>query len=436
LIGNIILTNGQCLLVLLGCVFIILARRVEWALGFYLGLISFGRTVLLGPGALFWVLAATIVIGTTGEYLRRPRRLRLVGFRDRWIVGWMVLWWFWAFVLICLFEPLYARTLTRKLFMYIIFPVPCILLFAGQLPRVKGFVWCFILMTIANGVLIFVISGVAAEPRLFLSLMERGYGADIWIHNYHRIAVAFGISVLFLYALFLNTRLIFTRLCIIMIMVFIVGTLYFINSHQMLIACLISSTVFFLWSLFKLPKRKFFSLFLICIAVLAAVLLCGLDLKMLVRNDPIYSSEGLSNALNVRFSLWALGLQEFVASPIWGDGFQVNAHNLFIGTLASQGVIGLIFLTGFLLFIALQSFRMWKRKITGERAIWFVTFQCVILYGLIHSQVSGGPLDVWHLYWASAFLWTFVSSREAVTGETAYSLHRQQNYSHAPHNCR
>ena len=140
-----------------------------------------------------------------------------------------------------------------------------------------------------------------------------------------------------------------------MIMVFIVGTLYFINSHQMLIAFLISSTVFFLWSLLKLSKRKFFFLFLICTAMLAAVLLCGLDLKMLVRTDPFYSSEGVSNVFNVRSSLWALGLQEFIASPIWGNGFQVNAHNLFVGTLAAQGVIGLIFLIGFLLFIALKS---------------------------------------------------------------------------------
>lgn len=427
MIDKIVLTNVQCLLVLLGCVFIILTNRVEWALGCYLGLISFGKTVLFGPIALFWVLAATLVIGTTFEYLQRPKNLRLIEFRDKWIVPWMAIWWFFTFVLICVFNPFYARILTRNLLMYIILPIPCVLLFADKMTRVKGFAWGFILITIANGFLIFTISGVISEPIKLLSLMERGLNAQIWIHNYHRIGAAFGISVILLYALLLSSRPILIRVCIIMIIIFMIGTLYFINSHQMLIACLISSTVFFLWSLFKLPKRKLFFFFFISIVMLATVILFGLDLKMLVRNDLVYSSEGLSNFWNARSLLWAQGFQEFIASPIWGNGFQVNAHNLFLSTLAAQGLIGLIFLAGFLLFIAIQFFRMWKRKIMGEHAIWFVTFQCIIMYGLIHSQVSGGPLDVWHLYWASAFFWTLVSSREAVTKENSNSLHQNRH---------
>jgi hypothetical protein len=413
LIDKIVLTNNQCFLVLLFCAFIILAGRVEWVVGIYLGLISFARTVLFGPVALFWVLATIIVIGTSIEYLKQPKRFRLIGFRDKWVVIWMVLWWFWTLLLICLFEPLHMRVFVRMLLLYIILPLPSILLFGKELGRVNAFAWCFILTTIVNGVLIFVISGVAEEPRLFLSLMERGYGADIWINNYHRVGVAFGVSVIFLYAIFLNSRLLITRMIIIGIGFFLLLTLYFINSRQMMVACLISSTVFFLWSLFHLDKRKIFLIFLICIVMLAAVLVYDQELGMVIRKDPVYSSEGLLNTWNIRSELWGLGFQSFLESPVWGDGFQTNPHNLFISTLASEGIVGMIYLTGFLMFIGLQSYRLWKLRITLKRAVWWsMAFQCIVLFGLIHSQISGDLLRIWHLYWMSAFLWSFVSSHK------------------------
>jgi hypothetical protein len=383
---------------------------------------SFSRTVFFGPIALFWVLAVTIVMGTFIEFLKQPKRLQLVGFHDKWIVIWIAGWWFWALVLIFLFAPWHARHLYRNLFMYIILPLPAILLFSDQMSRVKGFAWCFILTTTANGLLIFIISGVIADPALYVSLMKRGYGAQIWIHNYHRIGAPFGISFIFLYGLILNSRRIISILILIILATFLFLTLYFINSRQLLLATLISMLVFVLWSIFNIDKRKIILLLSICLVMLVGAFLHAGGLKMLIRNDPVYYAEGLLEAWNMRANLWHDGFQVFLRSPLWGEGFQRNSHNIFIGTLSSQGMVGFIYLFGFLWFITLQSWRFWQRRVNQERAVWFMAFQCIFLYGLIHSQFSGSSLSIWHFYWAAAFLWAFVSLDETSVGDRSNSF--------------
>ncbi len=107
-----------------------------------------------------------------------------------------------------------------------------------------------------------------------------------------------------------------------------------------------------------------------------------------------------------RSSLWIGGWQAFLETPIWGTGFTYPyTHNMFIGSLAEQGLVGTAFLLGYFYFLARQSQVVFNGRGDDSRAIWRMTFFGIIVFGMTHGLASGSPISVRHLYWAGAMLW-------------------------------
>jgi O-antigen ligase len=125
-----------------------------------------------------------------------------------------------------------------------------------------------------------------------------------------------------------------------------------------------------------------------------------------LRDDNTSYTSTLDAAGN-RGWLWEIGWVNFLASPIWGWGFEKNvySHNLFIGALADQGIVGFIFLLGVIVFFIRRSRGVWSGRGPANVAIWRAMFVCIGIFGLSHGLVSSDVFSEWHLYWSAAFLW-------------------------------
>jgi O-antigen ligase len=162
--------------------------------------------------------------------------------------------------------------------------------------------------------------------------------------------------------------------------------------------------------------------------VAAGLLLYQQAPSLLLRSEDATLSEVINASLAERMQLWGQGLDNFWQSPLWGVGFTSarTAHNLIISTLADQGLVGLMFFLGALVFLARQSNRIVSNPITDERTIWRMVLVCLVLFGLVRGQVSGAVYSCWELFWAGAFLWMLrspaigaVSRVRVVTPRTA-----------------
>ena len=397
--GNIILPRIICLLILGGCFFAVLKGRVELVLGAYLALISSARTIMFGPIALFWVLAATIAFATVSIYALRARSSSFYSFHDRWIFLWMGHWFFWTAVLISFLDPGIAKACFRNLLMWIILPLPAILLFAGELTRVKVFAWSFVITSVLNSALIIDIPALLQGAFRFFD-----------VYNYHRIGVGLGIATIFAFALLHQARKISARMLITGVFLFLAMALYANGSRLNMIAASASLVILFLWALTCSTEFKKYIMVLLGIGVAMAMWLYAQAPYLLVRALPDQIEEKFIGDVNLRFRVWHQGLEKFYESPVWGFAFSWDgAHNLFIGIMVDEGLVGMIFFGGLLIFVGRQCRLLWRRRSPEDQALWEMVFQCMFLYGMVRGQFSGNALSIWEMYWSAAFLWCFAS---------------------------
>ena len=418
---EIFLTPVQTGLILLACLYIVRAGRADWAAGIYLGLASWVSVIRFGPVNHIWVFLITMV-GAAGVYWSKHRGRSLVPRHDAWIVPWMGLWWGWILLILGLslndVHPTITMTLLISLLLYTIAPLPVFLVFATDVQRLRGFALAYLCTTmVGGGVALSRLLSRLGIPLAYLLkdpvLSRYGRGVVHWftdtmgIINAHWFSYAFGVSFILIVALLQQNR----RSCgYVMLIIGAAYCAYFLlitTSKQSIAAAAIVGILFVRWAA-RNVKGVFRLRLILLVGGVAAVAVS----TYLMRPELVLRSSGsLTEALNIvgdRRSHWASGWDAFTRSLVWGDGFVGSAslgHNLFLSTLANQGLVGMVYLIGFLVFFGRQTRGIWAGKGTPEQALWRMAFLCVALFTLIQSQASGSADSAWPLFWSAAILW-------------------------------
>jgi hypothetical protein len=361
---------------------------------------------MFGPIAHTWVFLVVAVMASISYGLRKGR-FNLFPPTDRWIIAWMGLWWVWIMALISLMENSDLRWSFARIFLcYIVAPLPIFLLFAGDLKRARGFSVAYILTTLVGGYVCLRMADVTNAMLLSDPLLLERPMRFLGLYNYHWFGWAQAITLLLITAFFQENRNIVIRL------VLLVGggaCVYFLmmaGSKQSIIGVFLALSVFIWWIPRQRGVTRLSGLLLLGVVSLLAVLIFQ-QAPELLRAEHSHLNEVVSSGMEERSELWMQGLGIFASSPIWGTGFNDGAisHNLFVSTLADQGIVGMIYFVGFLWFFVRQLHGVWEARGPENLAIWRMAFFCVALFGFFHSQVSGNVISTWEIYWSTAFLW-------------------------------
>jgi hypothetical protein len=410
-------------LAVLLCCGIVASGRPEWGLGIYLAMVGWTRNIFVGSVAQTWVLMATTVAAAVVYVVRHRRQLTLPR-HDRWIVLWVVIWWGWMLLLMGSHAPLFAPdglvTLLRTLFLYVIFPLPVILLFKNDVGCLRGFTIAYIFTAIAGGVASLIalqvpLRYVLSDPTLRdLDIINLG------IKNYHWIGNMFGVSLVLIVALLTEGRRTHVRLALILAASFCTYFLILAGSRQSIIASVAASVAIILWSELHAGTPKLSAVLLITVVILVAYVLVQVAPQLVFRAE-LGEAEitDLSTSFGTqRDPLRTRAWLDFLQSPIWGTGLvrHSSGHNIFISTLSDQGVVGMIFFAGWLLFLIRQMRGVWRGSGQHDLDVWRAGLVGVLLLAMVQSQASGTPLSVWHLWWPGVFLWKLRETAGLVAG--------------------
>ena len=408
-IAPISLSVTSSILVLGICLYIILKGRIEWVIGAYLSIGMAGEgTILIFSIAHTYILIVTI-LGATIYYIFKNENGQMLPKHDQWIVLWMIFWWVWELILLIFGNSPYKSIILMSLVPRIIAPIPVILLFANNIKKVRSFAIAYMLISILSGLKIYFLNYGISLSTFLSDPTLRSYGIFFYSgKNYHWFSYPYAISLILIVVLLIENKSKYIRL-IFMFSAFI--CIYFIllaGSRQTIFGVPVVLIFFGRW-IYRYKKRNLSSKFLIytvsSIFILLAYYLFIWAHDLIIR----VNESGIGDSLDIissRGTAWNDGINTFLRAPLFGSAFSMyGSHNLFIGTLAEQGIIGFIFLLGFLFFISKQTVGINNNKILNENLLWRMAFLCIILFGLIHSMASGSAVSVWHLYWPAAFLW-------------------------------
>jgi O-antigen ligase len=421
LIYEINLSTTQMALIALLCAYIVCAGRPEWAVAIYLAAGLWGRVLMFGPYAHIWVFIPTMGLSAI-VYLVKKRSLNVLPNKGRWIIVWMVIWWCWMGLLTEFLGQTDVRiTVYRSLCLYIIAPLPIILTFGDEIARIRGFALAFIITAICGGLVSFGLYGQSMEHGVLNATMF-DTNSYLLIGNYHLYGYAAGISLILSVISFVNGRNKSIKLFYLVLACCSAFMLILSGSRQSVAGALIVLLFFTTWAFLRNIK---YSRQLVIILGFVMIIIVGILLMkpyILGRDRSLSSSA--EHSLSDRAYRWGEGFDLFIDSPIYGSGYKILnvSHNIFVGLLAEQGLIGVVFLTGFLIFFIKITCGIWTEG-ESERAVWRMAFLCVALFGIFHSCFSGSVLSIYELYWSSAFLWKLSSGTEKLpegdyTGES------------------
>jgi O-antigen ligase len=416
-ISQIFLTPAQMGLMLAIFGFIVWIGRPEWALGMYFSTALWTRVVMFGPTASSYVFLSVIVAAAT-VYMLRHRRMSLLPSllrpaarpwlppHDRWILVWMLLWVIWMLLLLNLFKPERGFTLIRILVFYILPGLPMMLLFASDIRRLRGFAVAYLLMTMVGGWFMISLLGIPLDYLLVDPTLKGTNVIRLNITNYHFPAYAFSIALIMTIGLFLESKRWYAGLFYLAGAAYCVYFLLLCGSRQSMNGSLIAAVAFGLWAMRRAGPVKARAILVLTLLLSVGTTLYLTSPELIIRKEDGEQQLGSTVSLvDDRGAIWAQGWEYFLSSPLWGNGFEFNSHNIFIGTLADQGIVGAIFFSGFLIFAVSQSRRAWLGDQSDPGAVWRMAFLGILIFSVVHSQASGNTFTVWHLYWAAAAQW-------------------------------
>ncbi|MCG8347249.1 MAG: O-antigen ligase family protein [Chloroflexales bacterium] len=405
-VSQIFISPVETVLVLALCAYIVWTGRSYLAVGIYLSMTLWTRIVFVGPVVHTYVLLGTMYAAALVD-LYRQKKIPVLPPRYRGIVLWMVLWWTWILLLILLFQPTDQRSILRSLILYLMAPLPIILTFGHDLRRIKGFTLAYVATTLVGGwqalqMLNIPLSYLPGDP----ALTQRGV-VTLGIPNYHWVGYMFAIALILTITLYLSSRR--NMLKLVLLIATATCCAYFLllaGSRQSVNGAVAVSLLLLAWAILRKGVPKLRVMLLAGIVGFVSISLYLTAPQLIVREN----ETGLFDAINIlsdRGNLWRIGWENYLSSPIWGTGFKYTkfSHNIFISTLADQGIVGIVFFAGFLLFMIWQTRGIFTNNGPGEYAIWRIGFLGIVLFGLIHGQASGTVFSTWHLFWATAFLW-------------------------------
>ncbi len=416
-IGPIILNPLELAVLGLVCLYAIWRGRPEIVLGIYLSVSLWTRTVFVGSIAATWPLLATIALALI-RYLHvvrpwsfTPERIdqttrQLVPRSDAWIVPWMALWWAWALIVLFQFDLPEKISIVRSIVLYIIVGSLTALMAIRDGEAARRFAIAY-LLTSAYGLyaaLRFIdvpLSYLLSDPGLS-SLPYRNLGIREYNFFSHHLSIAFLLGI----GLFLQARRLWSIGLFLLLALWCGYGVFLTGARQSLSGAGIAAALIFAWALSRTDKKLWRVPLAIAAIVIAVVTIYQVAPHLIVRDG----ESGLDESFNVfadRGWLWAIGWNLFLASPVWGWGFEYKlwSHNLFIGTLADQGMVGMIFFLGYIVWALRRLPAIWAQTPDDDRAVWRIVFFAVFVFALIHGQASGNTMVTAHLHWSLWAVW-------------------------------
>jgi O-antigen ligase len=299
-------------------------------------------------------------------------------------------------------------------------PLPIIVLFFNGPSKVKAFAMGFVATTLISGpVALFVIGISVSDLLLDPSLRSLGI-IRLSIINYHWFSYSQVIAIILLLVISLYQKKLIIRIFCYLGVLVCGYFLLLIGSRQSIGAGVISIIILLILSM-KFSTKKILPAFLLILCILGfGYYFLNNNLDLVLR--PARGEEGLFDIFQLvkeRGPYWEQGVRQFLQNPIFGAGYasDTNAHNLFIGVLADQGLVGMFFLFGFIFFFIQQGLRIRFRG-DKQKFFWSIGILSIGIFGFIHGQASGTPISLWHVWWSAAMVWILNSNFHTLNGKT------------------
>ena len=408
-----------CLILFLVFGYLALHGRVELFVGIDLVLDQWTRTVFFFGIPHIYVMGGFILLAA-GISLLQNGGFRLSGLRHRWIIPWVLHWWAWELLLFYQFRsfgPNFIFFVSNVLLV-----VPLALLFSGDLKRVRAFALAYLATTVVNGVLTmdFVLGTYPFSYLLFdpmLSFMPLIHSIS---SNPHFFATPFVISIMLAWMLAEEARSFWKRAAFFCATVFCAYILILLGLRQHIVGVTVALAIRNLRHLPSAKKAKKMRVSLIMLAtVIISVVLAwqayqSMPGRFLKSGAGEYTLVDVLYGLGGRPAVWKGDWETFLASPSWGTGFRHHPHNVFLGTLTGQGIVGFVYFAGYLVFAARVALDTSRRPIGEETVRWQQGMLLVALVALVTGQFSGDTNSLWHLFWPVVIAWNLQRQSTAV----------------------
>jgi O-antigen ligase len=278
-------------------------------------------------------------------------------------------------------------------------------LFAHDLQQIKRFAAAYLITTIVGCVVAVVVLDLSAQFVVENPTLTGTGIIRLGMQNYHWFAYALSYSMIFVIAFASRSQQWLMRLLLLFCIGYLAYFLLLAGSRQAIVGMVLSIMILLIILVRRHPSLMPAAALTIIIVTIIAIVIYQMDPYILTRS----SSDDLLQAFDIynnRGELWHQGIDAFLRWPLWGDAYQEQnwAHNLFISVLADQGVIGAIFMVGFLVFfVKLASSTLHSGDITNWP--WPCVAMCIVLFDIVHGQASGTVLSSWAMYWGTLILW-------------------------------
>ena len=384
----------------------------EIFVGMFYSFSHWRRTITIFGIAHTYVLLIMMVLALI-FYIKKNKGISLPN-NNHWIILWVSIWWLWTLFVLTLYNFESKIIVYRDLLSIVIAPLLFIIIISKDIDRIKRFAFSFVVTSIIGG---FVALDIVNVPfsTLFTDPSIMRFGV-LGVGNYHAFSQMFMISIFFLFTFLLVSKQTLVRFSLIFASCVCLFFLLLGGSRQSIGGAIPPFLLFLVWAWNLKEKNKYRVLVLGFLTISLAIFLLNLSPSLVIRNLTHYYAIDTKvdsnffdafNLINDRGALWVKGLKMFLVSPIWGVGYESYflSHNIFIGLLVNEGIVGFSFLLGFIVFLRKVTRGFWKGSGNYQFDVWRIALICIVLYAFVTGMASGTQISLWHLWWGGALLW-------------------------------
>jgi O-antigen ligase len=387
--------------------YLIYQGRITAVLGGFYAASNWIFNADIGPVALLRVFVAVMACtalvavlrkkGSVGRTLRSPQIVTTIL---------LVVIWSLSIALKTLNTPdALPGEMLRGFLVYTLLPTALLLIFVNELADVRQFALGFVVCTTGTA-----IGAVLIVPTFFLGQLGLvlGLGGGEYLSFSWGLAmgILFGVGAFFvvrrkgLRAMFLTMSGI---CCVVLLMS---------AARQSVLALVIALTYVF-WVLVRRhgQARAILSVVIVFV-VLGGTLYFATDLGQGLLIDKWNKSD--DDAV-IRKQYWNAGWNVFLEHPATGAGLRYmpdetdSAHNVLIDILASQGLLGFMFLSAFTSLTLSALRRGANRETEREAQLWRTILISILIFTAVHSFASGGMIAEPEFFWAPVLLMLLAS---------------------------
>lgn len=314
-------------------------------------------------------------------------------------------WVLWILLLILVFglSPDLQKTLFLSVFFYLVLVLLPILALSHKTKDVKEFAISFMM--------VFIIEASYAYYRItdtnimkLIAVIQPVIFANSLAINYHNFAKVSSIAFIFCLTLLFDPDIqgFLKKFVLCIVLLFSAFITVWSGARQYMIAAAISGLLFIVFASRAKTKWRWLSLVLCVVLGVGGWSFYSNYQYELRLDDPV--------SVNLRLSIYRTMWDWFAQSPIIGSGpYYGNSpsisHGFILDSLASEGIIGLLFLSVFIGFIFYYSRGSLSKRPIDSEQIWRVGALSLFLLGLIQSLFSSNVLSAHVVYLSSALIW-------------------------------